>query len=71
MVEKLSSKSFLDAKENETPNCSLNDLFYNNSDLVVLSGGLDSLFANLVKKNKLKDVEKLLNQLITDPTLSN
>ena len=60
---KLSSKSFLDAKENETPTCSLNDLFDNNSDLVVLSGGLDSLFANLVKKNKLKDVVKLASVL--------
>ena len=60
---KLSSKSFLDAKENEIPNCSLNDLFYNNSDLMVLSGGLDSLFANLVKKNKLKDVVKLASVL--------
>ena len=60
---KLSSKSFLDSKENEAPTCSFNDLFDNNSDLLILSGGLDSLFGNLVKKNKLNDVVKLASVL--------
>ena len=60
---KLSSKSFLDNKENKSPTCSLNDLVDNNSDLLILSGGLDSLFGNLVKKNKLNDVDKLASVL--------
>ena len=50
---KLSSKSFLETKENSIPTCSLNDLNENSNDLIVLSGGIDSLFNNLVKKNKL------------------
>ena len=53
---KLSSKSYLDTKESLIPTCSLDDLNKNNEDLIVLSGGIDSLFNNLVKKNKLKDI---------------
>ena len=48
---KLSSKSFLETKENSIPTCSLNDLNENKEDLIVLSGGIDSLFNNLIKKN--------------------
>ena len=50
---KLSSKSFLETKENFIPTCSLNDLNENNEELIVLSGGIDSLFNNLIKENKL------------------
>ncbi len=60
---KLSSKSFLETKENSAPTCSLNDLFDNGQDLLILSGGLDSLFNNLVKKNKIKDVYSLASIL--------
>ena len=60
---KLSSKSFLETKENLLPTCSLDDLFDNCEDLLILSGGIDSLFNNLVKKNKIKDVYNLASIL--------
>ena len=60
---KLSSKSFLETKENLLPTCSLDDLFHNCEDLLILSGGIDSLFNNLVKKNKIKDVYNLASIL--------
>ena len=41
---KLSSKSFLETMENQFPTCSLDDLFDNSKDLLILSGGIDSLF---------------------------
>ena len=53
---KLSSKSFLETKDKLAPTCSLDDLFDNCDDLLILSGGIDSLFNNLVKKNKIKDI---------------
>ncbi len=56
---KLSSKSYLETKENLVPTCSLDDLFDNSNDLLVLSGGIDSLFNNLVKTNKINDLNKL------------
>ena len=62
-IVKLSSKSFLETKENSIPTCSLNDLNKNNEDLIVLSGGIDSLFNNLVKENKLKDVDTVASIL--------
>ena len=60
---KLSSKSFLETKENLLPTCSLDDLFDNCEDLLILSGGIESLFNNLVKKNKIKDVNNLASIL--------
>ena len=33
--------------ENQFPTCSLDDLFDNSKDLLILSGGIDSLFNNL------------------------
>ena len=47
---KLSSKSFLENKD-KIPHCSINDLIKNNNDIIVLSGGMDSLFSNLLNKN--------------------
>ncbi len=56
---KLSSKSFLENKD-KIPHCSINDLIKNNNDIIVLSGGMDSLFSNLLNKNKIKEIEKLI-----------
>ena len=60
---KLSSKSFLESNEKEVPNCSIEELLKNSKDIVVLSGGIDSLFSNLVKKNKIKEAESLAAKL--------
>ncbi len=60
---KLSSKSFLDTNEKEIANCSIEELYNNSTGLIVLSGGLDSLFSNLIKKNKIKEIENLTTSL--------
>ena len=57
---KLSSKSFLESKD--MSHCSINDLLQSN-DIIVLSGGMDSLFSNLLKKNKIDEFEKLASKL--------
>ena len=49
---KLSSKSYLDSKENEEPHCLIDQLFENKKDLIVLSGGLNSLISGLIKKKQ-------------------
>ena len=59
---KLSSSSFLDIKETETPHCKLDNLFTNNLDLIVLSGGVDDFFGTLFKKNKIKKIEELFSK---------
>ena len=58
-LTKLSSKSYLEVKENSEPHCLIEDLFKNNEDLIVLSGGLDSLYSKLIKKNKIKEIENI------------
>ena len=59
---KLSSKSFLETKEKEVPHCLINDLFINSKDIIVLSGGINSLFSNLIKRNKIKELNEICNQ---------
>ena len=59
---RLSSKSFLETKEKEAPHCLINDLFINSKDIIVLSGGINSLFSNLIKKNKIKELNEISNQ---------
>ncbi len=59
---KLSSKSFLEYKEKETPHCSIDDLLIS-KDIIVLSGGTESLFANLLKKNKINESKNLALKL--------
>ena len=59
---RLSSKSFLETKEKEVPHCLINDLLINSKDIIVLSGGINSLFSNLIKKNKIKELNEISNQ---------
>ena len=58
-LTKLSSKSYLEVNEGDQPHCLIDDLLKNNKDLIILSGGIDSLFSNLVKKNKIKQLEEI------------
>ena len=62
-LTKLSSKSYLDLKDSSSPHCKINDLFENNEDLIVTSGGLDSLFAKVFHKNNPKILENLTLQI--------
>ena len=60
---KLSSKSYLDVKENERPHCLIDELFQNKKDLIVLSGGTNCLLSDLIKKNRVKELEELIFQI--------
>ena len=60
---KLSSKSYLDVKENERPHCLIDELFQNKKDLIVLSGGINCLLSDLIKKNRVKELEELIFQI--------
>ena len=62
-LTKLSSKSFLEVEASETPHCHIDDLIKNNDDLIVTSGGLDSLFYKLIKKNNPKQVDLLASKI--------
>ncbi len=56
---KLSSKSYLESQGKEVPHLSIDELLKNNKDIIVMSGGIDSLFSNLVIKNKITEAENL------------
>ena len=62
-LTKLSSKSFLDVQENEDPHCMIEDLFKNSKDLIIMSGGINCLLSNLIKKNRVKEIEKIVLEL--------
>jgi len=62
-LTKLSSKSYLDVKENDDPHCLIEELFQNKKDLIVLSGGINSLLFELIKKNRTKEVETIISEL--------
>ena len=60
---KLSSKSYLDAKETLPPHCNLDELFSHSEDIIVTSGGLDSLLNSLIKKNNTKEVQEFISKM--------
>ncbi len=62
-LTKLSSKSYLDSLEIEGPVCGIKDLIQNNKDIIVLTGNYLNFFGKLYNKNKLKDIEEVLNTL--------
>ena len=53
-LSRLSSKSYLEIKPNESPHCLFYDLLDHNDDVIVLSGGVRDFFGGLFKLNKLK-----------------
>ena len=48
---KLSSKSFLDIKDDEEPHCSIEDIESNSKGIILLSGTFDGFFGKLFFKN--------------------
>tara|TARA_Y100001970_G_scaffold283564_1_gene398987 strand:+ start:1575 stop:4994 length:3420 start_codon:yes stop_codon:yes gene_type:complete len=59
-LTKLSSKSYLEVEEGTVPHCLIDDLIKNSHDLIVMSGGIDSLFSELIKKNNIKKLEEIV-----------
>ena len=62
-LTKLSSLSYLKNNATTDPSCNLQDLLDNNEGLIFLTGNHQNFFGKLFYKNKLKDLEKILNSL--------
>ena len=62
-LTKLSSASYLKNNATVEPSCNLKDLTDNNEGLILLTGNYNNFFGKLFYKNKLKDLEQILNSL--------
>jgi DNA polymerase-3 subunit alpha len=62
-LTKLSSSSYLKNKGTTEPSCSLKDLIDNSEDIILLTGNCINFFGKLFYKNKIKDLEQILNSL--------
>ena len=62
-LTKLSSKSYLNNLANQEPVCEIKELVNNKEDLIILTGNYLNFFGKLFNKNKLKDIEEVLNFL--------
>ena len=60
---KLSSKSFLEIKDNEEPHCSIEDIESNFKGLILLSGAFDGFFGKLFSKNLTDEIYVLLQRI--------
>ena len=58
---KLSSKSFLEIKDNEEPHCKIEDIENNYKGLILLSGSFDGLIGKLFFKNLSEEIFLLFN----------
>ena len=59
-LTKLSSLSYLNRNEVEEPNCEIQDIIANNSDLILLTGSYRDFFGKIFQANKLKDFENTI-----------
>jgi len=59
---KLSSKSFLEIKDDEEPHCKIEDLEKTSKGLILLTGSLDGFFGKLISKNLTDEVSLLLKK---------
>ena len=62
-LTKLSSNSYLDGDGTTDPYCKLDELYSNSEGLVVLSGGVNDLFGQLFKLNKLDLIKDIFNKI--------
>ena len=60
---KLSSKSFLEIKDDEEPHCKVSDLEENAKGLILLTGSFDNLIGKLFFKNLTDEIVLLLKKL--------
>ena len=60
---KLSSKSFLEIKVDETPHVKIEDIEKNNAGLILLSGSFDSLIGKLFFKNLTDEILVVLKRI--------
>tara|TARA_B110000438_G_scaffold262310_1_gene273525 strand:- start:379 stop:3801 length:3423 start_codon:yes stop_codon:yes gene_type:complete len=62
---KLSSKSFLELKENDEPHCTIDDIVQNHKGLILLTGSFDGLIGKLFFKNLTDEILILVKKLKT------
>ena len=62
-LTKLSSISYLKNDGTTEPSCNVKELRENCEDLILLTGNYKNFFVKLFYKNKLKDLEQILNSL--------
>ncbi len=60
---KLSSKSFLELKENDEPHCTIDDLIQNHKGLILLTGTFDGLIGKLFFKNLTDEILILIKKI--------
>jgi len=60
---KLSSKSFLEIKDNEEPHCKIDDIESNSKGLILLTGSFDGLVGKLFSKNLTDEIIDLVKKL--------
>ena len=60
---KLSSKSFLEIKDDESPHCTIDDLKTNFKGLILLSGSFDGFFGTLFSKNLTEEILVLFKNI--------
>ena len=64
-LTKLSSLSYLKNDGTTEPTCEIKDIINNNKDLIILTGNYTNFLGKLFYKNKLKNIEEILNSLKT------
>ena len=62
-IIQLSSKSFLENDNLNEPHCDIVDLLDSSSDVIVLSGSLNSLVGKLFEKDKISEIKNLYKKL--------
>ncbi len=62
-LTKLSSSSYLNAKDTEDPSCEIEELLASNKDLIILTGNYRDFFGKLFQANKSKDFDSAINLL--------
>jgi len=60
---KLSSKSYLEIKDNDDPHCKIEDIENNHKGLILLSGSFEGLMGKLFFKNLTDDINIILKRL--------
>ena len=63
-IIELSSESYLGKKDVDLPHCSIDSLLSSEKNLIVLSGGINSLTGEFIKKGRLNDCEEIYRRII-------
>ncbi len=62
-IIKLSSKSYLENSETNTPHCLLDDLLNNSEGIIILTGSIQCFFGSLFNKGLFNEIEEIIIKL--------